>query len=156
VTVPVLNLEAAKSDACRTLRTRGENVLLSSRGCVSGFRKFLCANGEFPFDSLSHSFSDKSSAHLCAQTFISNHARSENGPKMRPLDLLSSVHVFQRNPVGHSQRTRDVGPAMASSPRGREVFGALSVKALRIAFGRKNSIDMRKVTKRSTAWSSSH
>jgi len=71
-------------------------------------------------------------------------------------DLLSSVHVFQRNPVGHSQRTRNVGPAMAPSPRSREVFGPLSIKALRIAFRWKNPLDMRKVTKRGTAWRSSY
>jgi hypothetical protein len=85
---------------------------------------FLYTDGEFPFDSLSRRFSEKTSAHGRAQTFISNRAGRENRPKMTPFGLLSLVHVFQRNPVGHSRRTCNVGPAMASSPRGREIFGS--------------------------------
>jgi hypothetical protein len=84
---------------------------------------FLYTDGEFPFDSLSRRFSEKTSAHGRAQTFISNRAGRENEPKMTPLRLLSSVHVFQRNPVGHSRRTGNIGSAMASSPGCREVFG---------------------------------
>jgi predicted DNA-binding transcriptional regulator AlpA len=39
-------------------------------------------------------------------------------------DLLSSVHVFQRNPVGHSRRTRNV------SPRSLRVPGAVKYSGL--------------------------
>jgi hypothetical protein len=67
---------------------------------------------------------------------------------MTSFDLVPSVHVFQRNPVGHSWRPSNLGPAMAPSPRGREIFRPVSVKALRIAFRRKNSVDMREIPKR--------
>jgi hypothetical protein len=88
-------------------------------------RYFLgCFSGEFSFDSLSCRFSENSSGHGCTQTFIRDHTGRENGPKMTAADLLSSVHVFQRNPVGHSRRTRNIGPAMASSAGGREIFGS--------------------------------
>src|ERR1700760_522426 len=102
---------------------------------MRGLRKFFCIpDGEFQFDRLSHLFSKKQSAHGCAQTFISGRTGCENGPKMALFDLLSSVHVFQRNPVGHSRRTRNCGAPMAWSPKGSEIFGPLSIKALRIAF----------------------
>src|SRR5258707_257195 len=41
-----------------------------------------------------------------------------------PFDLLSSAHVFQRNPVGHSRRTCNVGSAMSRAlNRLRATFG---------------------------------
>ena len=54
---------------------------------------------------------------------------------MTPLDLLSSVHVFQRNPVGHPRRTRNIGPAMASSAGGREIFGLSRSKLYELLSG---------------------
>jgi hypothetical protein len=59
-------------------------------------------------------------------------------------DLLSSVHVFQRNPVGHSRRTRNVGPAMASSPRGVKYSGLSRSKLYELlSDGRIRSICVR-------------
>jgi hypothetical protein len=90
---------------------------------MTGVRKFfVCRYWNFHLTAFPTDFG-QTIGYGGAQTFISNRAGRENGPKMTPFDLLSSVHVFQRNPVGHSRRTCNVGPAMASSPRSREIFG---------------------------------
>ena len=59
-------------------------------------------------------------------------------------DLLFLVHVFQRNPVGHSRRTRNIDTAMAASP-GAVKYSGLSRSKLYelLSEGRIRSICVR-------------